>query len=60
MNKKTNVFVTTVIGGVVTIASACVTFLVDDKTLAAQIVVATGVVATAAIDVCNIFTKNDA
>ena len=59
MNKKTNVFITTIIGGIATIASACVTFSVEDSTLATEIVTAIGVVSTAACTCCNIFTKNE-
>ena len=60
MSKRTFQFVTTVLGGLGTIAAGCVTYFVEDKTLAAEIVSAIGVGVTAAESICAKFVKDEA
>ena len=57
MSKKTFQFVTTLIGSLGAIASACVTYFVEDKGSAAEIVGAIGVGVTAAEAICAKFVK---
>lgn len=59
MSKRTFQFVTTILGGMATIAAGCVTFLVEDKTLATEIVSAIGVGVTAAETICAKFVKDE-
>ena len=57
MSKRTLQFVTAIIGGCGTIAVGCVTYFVDDKALAAEIVSAIGVGITAVETICAKFVK---
>jgi hypothetical protein len=59
MSKKTFQFVTTILGGMATIAAGCVTYLVEEKALATEIVSAIGVGVTAAETICAKFVNDE-
>ena len=59
MSKRTFQFVTTIVGGLGTIATGCVTYFVEDKLLATEIVGAIGVGVTAVETICAKFVKDE-
>ena len=57
MSKRTFQFVITIVGGLGTIATGCVTYFVEDKLLATEIVGAIGAGVTAVGTICSKFVK---
>ena len=59
MSKKTFAFVQSIVNGVAIIAMGAVTYLVEDKTTAASIVVSIGIAENAIVRICEQFVKEE-
>lgn len=59
MSKKTFAFVQSIVNGVAIIAMGAVTYLVNDKTTAATIVVCIGIAENAIVRICEQFVKDE-
>jgi hypothetical protein len=59
MSKRTFQFVTTIIGGLSTVAAGCVTYYVEDNQMAAAIVSSIGIAVTSVEAICSKFVKDE-